>query len=118
VSEHEHDEQAAQQAEQDRLDKSAAENEAVRRAEHPEEFAGDTATNADAGDGDTEPAKLEPVAPAGTGADETHEPDPVELEKLSDLERGAAETNLEHAKRVLEDAAGELRRKLFGAPTL
>jgi hypothetical protein len=55
----EHDEAAAQANEQARVDELARQNEEVRRAEHPEEFADD------AGE---EPASAAPVAPAtGTG---------------------------------------------------
>lgn len=107
-----HDEAAAQQAEQDRTDELARQNEEVRRAEHPEEFA-------EAAD---EPASVAPVAPAsGTVADTTDSsstPDPAELEKLAELERTAATTTLEHVRTTLEGAARELRRKLFGEPTL
>jgi hypothetical protein len=92
MSDVQHD--AAQQAEQDRLAQDAAENEAVRRAEHPEEFAGEQPAAAA-----TVKPPPAPVEPAATGEQAEQRAD-----DLSTLQR-------------LEQAAGELRRKLFEGPT-
>ncbi len=120
-----HDEQAAQQAEQDRVDELARQNEEVRRAEHPEEFA-DAAGSSSSSD-DDEPASAAPVAPAsGTGADtnEANAASSSTVTSSSSSPDHVALADLEHlatvapadARATIERGAAALRRFLFGGP--